>query len=203
MTSPSAPPPSSRQPAASPSAGNAKYAIVAVVLLLAVGGILYYSQRPVPAPVTIPSVAPGASSVATVNPKEEDVPPPPPPEVKPAPGKSGVVTGGLPAGGCEGKCGGSSPPELAQALQVRAAQARRCYNQALTQDNSLRGHVSIAVRVGPSGNVCSATVAANDMGTPSVANCAANIFRSSGTLPAPRGGCIDANVPMSFVPQGQ
>jgi hypothetical protein len=103
--------------------------------------------------------------------------------------------------GCDGKCRGTSPPELGQALQVRASQARRCYNQALAQDSTLKGHVSIAVRVGPSGNVCSAAVASNDMGTPNVANCVANIFRQAASYPSPRGGCVDANVPISFVPQ--
>jgi hypothetical protein len=39
------------------------------------------------------------------------------------------------------------------------------------------------------------------MGSPGVANCAANVFRN-GTYPAPAGGCVDANVPMSFVPMG-
>jgi hypothetical protein len=59
------------------------------------------------------------------------------------------------------------------------------------------------VKIGPSGNVCSADVGANDMGSPNVANCAANIFRSSGGYPAPHGGCVVATVPLSFVPQGQ
>jgi hypothetical protein len=62
--------------------------------------------------------------------------------------------------------------------------------------------VTVSVRVGPSGNVCSASVAANDMGSGNVAACAANIFRNA-SYPAPRGGCVDATVPMSFVPQGQ
>jgi hypothetical protein len=90
-----------------------------------------------------------------------------------------------------------------QALQVRQSQARRCYNSALASDSSLKGHVTIAVKVGSGGNVCGVSVAANDMGSPAVANCAANIFRSVGSYPAPRGGCVDATVPMSFVPQGQ
>jgi hypothetical protein len=88
-------------------------------------------------------------------------------------------------------------------LQVRAGQARRCYNQALSQDSTLKGHVSINVRIGPSGNLCSATVAANDMGTATVANCAANVFRTAAGYPSPRGGCVDANVPLNFKPQGQ
>ncbi len=98
---------------------------------------------------------------------------------------------------------GPTTTRLEPALRVRANQARRCYDRALLQDSTLRGHVTVVVRVGPTGAVCSATVASNDMPTPDVANCAANIFRSTGSLPAPRGGCIDAPVPLSFVPQGQ
>lgn len=196
-------PPQSRPPAGVPeSGGSAKYAIVAVVLLLAAGGIYWWrhatnrDQMPAPPPVPSLAVAPPPT-----NPKLDDIPPPPPIEEKPEAGPGGVkyvIVGG----GCEGKCSGAAPPELGQALQVRAAQARRCYNSALSNDSSLRGHVTIAVRVGPSGNVCSASIAANDMGSPNVAACAANIFRNA-SYPAPRGGCVDATVPMSFIPQGQ
>jgi hypothetical protein len=138
----------------------------------------------------------------STNPKLDDIPPPPPVEEKPEAGPTGPRIVYVPGGGCEGKCVGNAPPELGQALQVRAAQARRCYNSALSNDSSLRGRVTVAVRIGPSGNVCSASVASNDMGSPSVANCAANIFRQA-SYPAPRGGCVDATVPMSFIPQGQ
>jgi hypothetical protein len=86
-------------------------------------------------------------------------------------------------------------------LRVRGSQARRCYNQALANDSSLKGKVTLEVRIGPAGNVCSVNVASNDMGSPGVANCAANIFRN-GTYAAPHGGCVVANVPLSFVPQG-
>jgi hypothetical protein len=199
-------PPSSRPPAGIPdSGGNAKYALVAVVLLLGVGGLFWWrsssSHNTETSP--IPPVAPSlAMSTPTVDPRFDDIPPPPPadttPEAGPG-GKTSYVPSGT--GGCEGKCGGVSPPELSQALAVRGNAARRCYNQGLANDSSLKGHVTIAVRVGPSGNVCSATVAANDMGSSGVANCAANVFRQV-TYPAPRGGCVDATVPLSFVPQG-
>lgn len=198
-------PPSSRPPAGIPdSGGNAKYAIVAVVLLLAAGGIYAWrtmtNRQPEPAPPPTPSVA--MSAPAPTNPLLDDIPPPPPPDNTPEAGGPHIVY--VPANaGCEGKCSGSAPPELGQALQVRGAMARRCYNQALASDSSLKGHVTIAVRVGPSGNVCSANVAANDMGSPGVANCAANVFRSAGSYPSPRGGCVDATVPLSFVPMGQ
>jgi len=197
------PPPPSQPPAGVPeSGGNAKYAVVIVVLLLGVGGLWWWrssatrAQQPAPLP-PIPSLA----APPPTNPKLDDIPPPPPVEEKPEAGPC-VKYVYVPGGGCEGKCAGTAPPELGQALQVRAAQARRCYNSALANDSSLRGHVTVAVRVGPSGNVCSASVAANDMGSGNVAACAANIFRNA-SYPAPRGGCVDATVPMSFVPQGQ
>jgi hypothetical protein len=184
------------------SGGNAKYAIVAIVLLLAAGGLWWWrtttNRDQTPAPPPVASLA----SAAPTNPKLDDIPPPPPPEEKPEAGTGGGVRYVVVGGGCEGKCSGSAPAELGQALQVRAAQARRCYNSALSTDSTLRGHVTIAVRVGPSGNACSATVASNDMSSPNVAACAANIFRSA-NYPAPRGGCVDATVPLSFVPQGQ
>lgn len=200
-------PPSSRPPTGVPqSGGNAKYAIVAVVLLLGAGGLfmLRGSGKPdvPPPPPPVPSVS-GSTAATATNPLLDDIPPPPPADTTPEAGKPNVVyvNGGGGTGGCEGKCIGKAPAELGQALQVRANQARRCYNQALGQDPTLKGHVSVAVRIGPGGNVCSAAVASNDMGSPAVANCAANMFRN-GSFPAPAGGCVDATVPLAFVPMG-
>ncbi len=197
--------PQSIPPAGVPeSGGNAKYAIVALLLVLGAGGLFYWrsrgTQEPPPPP---PAPVASASAAATAtNPLLDDIPPPPPADTTPEAGGPKVVYVAA-GGGCEGKCVGTAPPELGQALAVRGNQARRCYNQALAQDSTIKGHVSIAVRIGPSGNVCSASVAGNDMGTPAVANCAANIFRTAGSYPAPRGGCVDATVPLSFVPMGQ
>ena len=199
-------PPSSRPPAGIPeSGGNAKYALVAAVLLLGAGGLFWWRSSSshgdtLPAPSTVPSLA---QSAPTVDPRFDDIPPPPPADTTPEAGPGRVVysgSGGA-VGGCDGKCSGVSPPELSQALAVRGNAARRCYNQGLANGSSLKGHVTIAVRVGPSGNVCSASVAANDMGSTGVANCAANTFRQV-SYPAPRGGCVDATVPLSFVQQG-
>jgi hypothetical protein len=202
MSSPPSKSPSSLSPAGVPPSGNAKYAMVALVLLLGAGGLYAWrnASNRADGPVPVPSAS-VAQSAESPNPKLEDIPLPPPPEEKPEAGGAPRVVY-VPSGGCEGKCAGNASPELEQALQIRGAQARRCYNQALAQDSSLKGHVTIAVRIGPSGNLCSAAVATNDMGSASVANCAANIFRSS-QYPTPRGGCVDANVPLSFVPQGQ
>ena len=197
-------PPSSQHPAGIPdSGGNAKYAIVAVILLLAAGGIYAWrtmtNRQPQPAPPPAPSLA--QSAPTATNPLLDDIPPPPPPDNTPEAGGPHIIY--VPANaGCDSKCSGSAPPELAQALQVRGMRARRCYEAALNNDSSLKGHMSIAVKIGTSGNVCSANVASSDMGNAQVAACAANMFRS-GAYPAPRGGCVDATVPLSFVPMGQ
>jgi hypothetical protein len=197
-------PPSSRPPAGVPgSGGTAKYAIVAAVLLLGIGGLFALrsaSNQPAPAPP--PPPAPTVASAEPTNPKLEDIPPPPPVEEKPEAGPTGPRVIYVQAAPCEAKCVGTAPPELGQAVQVRGAQARRCYNEALGRDPSLRGHVVLDVRIGPAGNVCSVNVTSNDMATPNVANCAAHIL-GGGSYPAPRGGCVDSIVPLNFVPQGQ
>lgn len=197
-------PPPSQPPSGVPGqSGNAKYAIVAVLLLLGAGGLFAWRSMGSKEPTTLPPVPTGTGSIAataSTNPALDDIPPPPPVETATASGsKPNVVY--VAGGGCDGKCVGSPPPELGQVVQVRAAQARRCYNAALATDSSLRGHVTVALRVGPGGNVCSASVAGNDMGSPGVAQCAANMMRG-GAYPAPRGGCVDVSVPFSFVPQG-
>jgi hypothetical protein len=197
-------PPTSRPPAGVPaSGGNAKYAGIAALLVLGIGALFAwrsFSNKTAAAPVpTAPTLA---TPTEPTNPKLEDIPAPPPVEEKPEAGPGGPRVIYVQAGGCDGKCVGKAPPELSQALQVRGMQARRCYNQAITQDPSLRGHVEFALRIGTAGNVCSVNVTANDMRSPSVANCAAHILMS-GAYPAPRGGCVEASLPMNFVPQGQ
>jgi hypothetical protein len=203
MSSPSSPP-SSRRPAGVPESGNAKYAIVALLLLGGTAGIYFWrSAANKDVPVPIPSATVAQSAEAPSNPKLDDIPlPPPPDEEKPEAGPPPKVVY-VQTGGCEAKCSGVAPPELEQALQVRGAQARRCYNQALAQDSSLKGHVVIGVKIGSSGSLCSANVVSNDMGSAAVAACAANIFRANSAYPSPHGGCVEASVPLSFVPQGQ
>lgn len=200
-------PESSSTPAGVPS-NNSKYVLVLLLLLLGTCGIVVWKfviNKTDPTALTTPTVSLGTATMsAPTNPKLDDIPPPPP--LPPPTASASVVkptgpavAGGGGAFGCDAKCTGSAPPDLASALQARAAQARRCYNSALAQDSTLKGNVTIAVKIAPNGGVCGASVARSDM--PTVAGCVAGVFRG-GNFPAPRGGCIDTVVPMSFVPAG-
>ncbi|HVJ89520.1 MAG TPA: AgmX/PglI C-terminal domain-containing protein [Labilithrix sp.] len=197
-----APPPSSRQPAGVPSSGSGKYVVLAVVLLGLIGAAVAWkmSQKP-PTPQIVYVDAAPPPTFAGRNP-DEDVPPPPPIEdagEQEAPKK---VTNTQPATNqCDvKKCTGSNSPDLETALQFRVKQAHRCYDNALAQDPTLRGKITVAVRVGPSGQLCSASIASNEMGSQAVGSCVAGYFRGT-SFPAPRGGCVDVNIPINFVPR--
>ena len=93
-----------------------------------------------------------------------------------------------------------SSADLEQALQFRVKQAHRCYDNALAQDATLKGKITVNVRVGSTGSVCNASVVSNEMGSPQVAACVAGYFRGA-NFPAPKGGCADVNIPINFVPR--
>lgn len=198
----SKPPPSTAAPAGVPSGGNGKYIVLVVLLLGGVGGLIYWkkSQNDIP-------TAPSASVSATPPPppprrNEDYIPPPPDPipsaDAAPPPKQNTTFVA---SNGCEAKsCSGKSNADLDAALGARARASRRCYNQALAADNSLTGKMSISVRIGSNGAVCSANISSNELGSAQVANCVANTFRSAG-FPSPTGGCVEATVPMNFVQQ--
>jgi hypothetical protein len=195
---PQAPPPS--RPAGIPPSGNGKYIALALLLLGLVGAVIIWkvTQKPVEPPIVTQIVDAGPAPPPSHT--DDDIPLPPPIEDAGPDAQKKIVYVGL-ASQCDAKkCTGKTSSELEQTLAFRAKQAHRCYDNALTQDPTLKGKVSIAVRVGANGSVCSAGVSSNDMGSPLVANCVAGYFRS-GSFPAPKGGCIDVNVPINFVPR--
>lgn len=196
-----APPPSS--PAGVPSSGGAKYIVIAVVLLgLIAGGVVWkLSQKPEPPPpIVVVDAGPPQPIVSGGRNLDDDIPLPPPVEDAGPEKKKVVVT--QVSNACDSKrCTGTAGPELENALGFRAKQAHRCYDNALAQDPTLRGKVTVAVRVGSNGQVCSANIASNDMGSSSVASCVAGYFRGV-SFPSPKGGgCVDVNIPINFVPR--
>jgi TonB family protein len=79
--------------------------------------------------------------------------------------------------------------------------ARACYNKGLAQDPTQSGRVVIMVRVGPSGEVESASVASNSGLSSFVASCIASAARGAKfDPPGPSGSTI--NIPFNFVKQG-
>ncbi|MEO7113092.1 MAG: AgmX/PglI C-terminal domain-containing protein, partial [Polyangiaceae bacterium] len=151
-----------------------------------------------PLPVTTATASAAPSGTLQV----DDLPPPPVIEDATAPTSTKPTTAFEPCG--VKTCGsGTTTSELESALAFRAKQAHRCYDSALANDSSLKGKVELQVRIASNGNVCEVDVTGNDMGTPTVASCVQNWFRAAGHFPSPKGGCIDAKIPISFVPGGR
>lgn len=176
--------------------------MLAVALLGAIGAAVAWKtcQQPPPPPVVYVDAAP--PPIPSGRNPDDDVPLPPPvedagPEDA---GKKTVVTQ-VSNNQCDAKkCVGSSSSELETALQFRVRQAHRCYDNALAQDPTLRGKVTVGVRIGANGQVCSAGIASNEMSSQQVAQCVSGYFRGA-NFPAPRGGCLDVNIPINFVPR--
>jgi hypothetical protein len=165
-------------------------------MLLLMGGLLLWKfkgkeEPPPPPPTPPPPVAEG--------PKFEEAPPPPPPEEPEKKDdvqtKKRVVASGN--SGCAASCSGDAPAGLRAALAGAANSVRGCYERALRQNETLQGKLVVAVKVGPHGAACGASLASDTLGDPSVASCVLSKFRS-GTFPAPIGGCVDVKVPISF-----
>jgi hypothetical protein len=196
---PKAPPPSMSPPAGVPS-GNGKFIALALLLLGVIVAVIAWKtcQKPLDPVVLVPDAGLPPRPSQTV---DDDIPPPIP--VEDASVDAGKKTTVIFTGNqCDvKKCGGSTNSEVETALSFRAKQAHRCYDNALSQDPTLRGKVSIAVRIGSNGQACSAGVASNEMSSaPGVANCVAGYFRGQ-AFPSPKGGCVDVNIPINFVPR--
>jgi len=193
-------PPSSQVPK---SSGNKPLVLVVLLMLLVAGGLLYVKLGGDEQPKAAPPPPPPTTTEAAVD--QVIPPPPPPPEptasaaptvVKKAPAKSET--------GCStcGSCTGTEPNGFRGALAGRAALAQRCYEKALGQAGELTGKLTVGVCVGVGGQVCSASIEKDSLGSPLVSQCVLNIYRAT-TFPSPKNGCIQAQVPMNFVPKKQ
>jgi hypothetical protein len=178
--------------------------VVIVLLLGAIGGVIYWKLHNGSARVPLPQasvVAPTGQAPQTLN---DPPPPPPPPPEESAPSAEGNAPKPAAAPGYNQcsvpKCGGTAPPALQQALTQRGGAARACYERALRTNAMLQGKVMLAVRVDNAGNVCSASIEQDEIHSNEVNSCLVRSFRSAKVPPA-AGGCVDVRVPLSFVPQ--
>jgi len=178
-------------------------AVLVLLVVLVAGGVFVFRSRapePAPSPTTTP-VAPTTSPPPVF---DEPPPPPPPPAetaAEPAVPAEPKAPEKRPAlGGCAGECRGTAPPGFQGQLAAKGAASRGCYERALRQNPTLQGRMKVSIRVGPDGNVCRANVVSNELGDQGVAACVAQIFRSA-AFSAPKGGCVDAEVPLKFSPK--
>lgn len=184
------------------SGGNGPFILAAVVMLLLMGGLIVWKMKGgAEGPKAQEAPPPPTQTVARL----DEAPPPPPPIAsdsaapdtgKPSTKKVGSTGGG---GGPCGPCSGNPNPGLPAALRAKAGQSRACYEHALRQNSMLAGHMTVSMTINQQGQVCETSVK-SELGDPSVANCVAQMFRSS-AFPAPTNGCVQAAVPINFTPK--
>lgn len=190
-----------------PSGGNGKYIAVALLLLLGIGALLYWKVFSGPDPVKpvattpIPSVTTPPTNTGLI----DFVPPPPEePDSGPDTGAKPVSTGsGVAYNACDVKvCNGTPTTDMENGLGLLGRQTRRkCYEPALSQDPTIAGKVTVSVKVASNGQICAASVTKNEMPMPSVGECAARMIAASGHVPPPKGGCVNVDFPLNYVPQ--
>lgn len=201
----SQPPPSI--PPGVPKSSNTPFILAAIAMLLLMAGLIVWklsssgsSAEPQPAVVASATPAPEAPLL------EEPPPPPPPLEepedagVKTAKSEKKSVAGAPASGGCAGVCTGTEGAGFRGQLAGVARRAHGCYERALRNNEMLQGRMMVKVRVGPNGQVCSANVASNQTGDASLSTCVQQMFRSA-QFASPQNGCVEAEVPLNFVPK--
>jgi hypothetical protein len=183
------------------SSGSKPFVIAVLLMLLLMGGLVYLKlsgdeQKPTAAP------PPAATSTGPVIDQVIPPPPPPPPAASSSPA---VVTKKAPAkfdSGCStcGNCQGTEAAGFRGTLSGRAALAQRCYEKALGTQEGLTGKLTVGLCVGVGGQVCSAGIEKDTLGSPLVSQCILNIYRAT-TFPSPKNGCVQAQVPLNFIPK--
>ncbi len=188
--------------------GNGPFVVVAVLLALVLGGLVFFKMRAAPEGTKpVASVTP--EPVKTVaKPALTDSIPPPPDEEKPAEEtpdagtkKPATTTGGG-NGACGGTCTGTPTSGTSADLRGRSAVARGCYERALRTNSSLQGKITVSVRVDPNGNVCSASAGSDSLHAPDVTACILSSFRGQ-HVAAPTGGCADSSLTLNFEPKNK
>jgi hypothetical protein len=190
-----------------PKHGSGGFVAAVIVMMLLMGGLVYWklggSDEKQPAgPLTPITSAPTGPTVDQV------VPPPPPPPTASADDagtpsttkKPPATTSSGPMCNTCGKCNGDAAPGFEAALRGRAGLAQRCYEKALSQQEGLSGKLSVSLCVGVGGGVCNASISSDSLGSPAVAQCVLNIYRAT-TFPSPKNGCVEAKVPLNFLPE--
>jgi hypothetical protein len=200
----SQPPPSEEIPGKS---GGGLYLAGAVVLIAATVGLISWKSCGNKATQQA-TVVTATVSAPTVEAPVALYAPPPPPKMDEedagvdagkatakSSGSGPAVPGG--SGPCGSNCSGTATSALSSALRGTANLARGCYNRALRNNSEVSGSLMVSVQIGPSGQVCSASIGSDTVHSSEVSSCVLARYRGQ-TFPAPAGGCVTANIPISF-----
>jgi hypothetical protein len=183
------------------SSGTKPFVIAVLLMLLLMGGLIYLklSGEEEPKPTT-----PVPSAVSTEPVIDQVIPPPPPPPPSASSAPTVASKKGPPKfdSGCStcANCQGTEANGFRGALAGRAALAQRCYEKALGTQEQLTGKLTVGLCVGVGGQVCSAGIEKDTLGSPLVSQCVLNIYRAT-TFPSPKNGCVQAQVPLNFIPK--
>lgn len=182
---------------------GAPYVIGIVVLVALIVGLVWFKFSRDKEPPAQPPVIQSVTQNNTPPPPVFDIPAPP--ELDAA-ADAVADTTKKPAGGggvtlCSSPCTGNAPPALRSALSGTASAARGCYERALRTNAMLEGRMMVAVRVASNGNVCSASIAQDSVGSPQVSSCVIGLFSGKRFPPVTGGRCADVQVPLSFKPR--
>ena len=94
---------------------------------------------------------------------------------------------------------GGSVANASQVVAGMAAGFRRCYNKGLQEDPSMKGSVRITARIGPNGEVISASPSGSGLSGTVISCVAARV--SSAQFAPPEGGGATIVIPVTFVSQ--
>lgn len=196
---------SSQAPPPPKHGGSGGYIAAAVVMLLLIGGLVVWKLKSSGETEIVENRPPPAPTTEEPSPFEEAAPPPPSEEeLAPEPTvaaetdkKPASVSSSGPTG-CSATCTGTLGAQGESALRAKGGQARGCYNRALRNNPTLEGKLTVNMKVGSTGAVCSATISGDTLGDPAVSSCVQQMFRA-GKFPAPAGGCVDVQLPLNFV----
>ena len=198
MSTESLPPPS--------SGGNAKYAIVGVLLLLAAGGVWFATRGPSEPPANqVVVVTRDAGSVEPPPAENLDIEiPDPEPDMGPpadaSPAKTKIVYRYV-REGASWDCSGNIPAEPAARVFAEArTQMRSCYERRLRANNTLQGNAVVRVRVGRSGEVDAVNVGGS-LRDSETFSCMRAIAERLRFQPPAEGSCAVLQQPFSFTPQ--
>lgn len=113
-----------------------------------------------------------------------------------------ILSGRGPRGGAAiggASVSGGSVGNAGAVVAGMAAGFRRCYQRGLQEDPTMKGSVRITAKIGPSGEVLSASPSASSL-SGTVTSCVAGVV-SSRTFSPPEGGGATIVIPVSFMPQ--